>query len=390
MKNKPLTILFDANPLVNGKKTGIGYYTHGLIQALADTYPNDLQLVGHYFNFLGSKDGSELPKAPNITYKQSRLLPGKLISITRRFGFQPPLEIFFRQRGDVALFANFFCLPSIFRIPRVVAIHDLCYVDVPQYVAEKNRKFLTQFVPDSIKRSKKIITISDSTKRSIMKHYGVPEDRFIITPIPPTARPKHIETNLTKLGINKKFILFVSTLEPRKNVINLVKAYELLPQKLKENYQLVLAGGIGWYMEETMAYVNKLQSSGGQIVITGYVSDEERAGLYSNASLFAFASHYEGFGMPILEAMDYGLPTAVSDIPVFHEISGNNGSIYFNKDNPESIAAAISEVLSNPKKRQILSSNGSKIVKAYRWENVAKTVHAALLSIAADNPELID
>lgn len=375
--SKKLTILFDANPLVNGSKSGVGYYTQNLIQSLADTYPDDVRLIGHYFSFLGRKDDLPLPSAPNISYVRSRIIPGKILSFTRIFGFQLPLELFFRRKGDAALFTNFVALPSVSNIPRLVTVHDLCYIDVPQYVAEKNRKFLHKFVPKSIKSSVRVMAISEATKHAIQHHYNTPDEKFIITPIPPGTKDASNSFDLKSIGVDGKFILFVSTLEPRKNVINLVKGYALLPESIKKEYLLVLAGGTGWYMGETMQLISDLQAKGERIVTTGYVSNDCRAALYEQASLLALPSHYEGFGMPILEAMNYGVPTVVSDIPVFHEVAGD-ASEYMDKDDPKSITNTIIKVLENPGLQKELISKGNARLESYDWPSVAKTVFEAI------------
>lgn len=370
-KTKPLKVLFDANPIVNGNKSGVGYYTYNLIESLAQNYPEEIVLVGHYFDFLGRKNNIDLPTNPNISYKKSILVPGKILSITRKIGFQPPLEFFFKQKGDVALFTNFVSLPSLLRIPICTAVHDLCYEEVPEFVSDKNREFLHNFVPKSVKQSRKIITISESTKLAIKKFYNVDEKNILITPIPPKAPVFRDKTDLKNLNINKKYILFVSNIEPRKNFINLVKAYELLPKKVKSEYSLVLVGGIGWKVEEHIKHIESAKQNGEDIILTGYVSDEEKSSLYTNASLFVMPSHYEGFGMPVLEAMSYDIPVIASDIPVFHEVAGDS-VLYFDKDNPTSIANTIKKVISDTAISKNLVTQGRKKLKEYSWKDVSK------------------
>ncbi len=380
MNKKPLTILFDANPMVNGNKSGVGYYTHSLIQALADNYPDHIKLVGHYFSFLGKKDHLALPRAKNIQYVRSRLIPGKVLSITRRLGFQPPLEIFFKRTGDTAIFTNYFSLPSIFKIPRMVVLHDLCYIEAPQFVSKKNREFIKRFVPHAVKTASRIITISDATKRAIKKYYSVPDDKFVITPIPPIVKHPDRGYDLAGIGVKGTYILFVGTLEPRKNILGLVQAYEQLLPALRDEYQLVLAGGVGWYMEETQEYIAGLKKQGLQIITPGYISDDAKAALYEHANLFVLPSHYEGFGMPILEAMDYGIPTAVSDIEVFHEVAGS-ASLYFDKDSPASIAKAMAKVLGSPDLQKELVAKGHERLKSYNWQDIAQSVYENIKQI---------
>lgn len=376
MKNKPLKILFDAGPLVNGTKSGVGYYTYGLLDALAKNYPDDVEIVAHYFDFLGRKKGVRLPDHPNIKYVRSRIMPGKVLNILRKTGLQLPMELLFKTRGDIAVFPNFVSLPSISGIPSVVAVHDLCYEDVPQYVAKKNREFLRRFVPKSVKTAAGIITISESTKKAIEKHYE-PNQKIMVAGIPPITID--VEPH-AMTGINEGFILFVSTLEPRKNVIGLVKGYELLPEGLKKKHALVLAGGIGWDMEDEIDFIKQSQARGSNIVMTGYVSDQEKEWLYSNAGLFVMPSHYEGFGMPILEAMQHNLPVAVSDIDVFREVAGDS-VIYFDKDSPDSVAKSLRRILEDKKLQKDLKSRGKEKLKNYSWKVVADEVYQLLFEL---------
>ena len=375
MKQSKITILFDAGPMVNGNKAGVGQYTYRLIDSLARACPDELKLVGHYFNFLGRKH-PVLPSAPNIRYKTSRLLPGKVLSIVRRAGLQIPFDFLIRSRGDIALFTNFVSLPSLQKLKKVVAIHDLCFEDFPQYLQAPNRSFLQKFVPRSIKNADLIVTISENTKQAIVDHYNSSPSNIFITPIPP-EKPQTKKAPKPNINLPKKFLLFVSTLEPRKNYLNLARAYSLLPDKLKAEYGLVLAGGIGWESDAPLSEIKQLQENGNKIYILGYVDDSTRTYLYQKASLLVVPSHYEGFGMPILEAMSYGVPTAVSDIPVFHEVAAD-ASVYFNKDDPKDISKCLAQVLTDQKLRDSLIKKGSARLSEYSWDKVASTLMARM------------
>lgn len=376
MKNKPLVVLFDANPIINGNRSGVGYYSYRLLDALAKEYPDELRIKAHYFNFLGRKQGLDLPKHPNITYVQSKIIPGKILNILRKIGLQLPLELFFKSRGDAAIFTNFVSLPSIFRVPTFVAVHDLCYEDVPEYVSGGNRLFLQRFVPGSVARARKVITISESSKQAIIKHYGVPAKDIVITPIPPADDSVVKATKPAGIG-DRKFLLFIGTIEPRKNLARLVEAYVGLPSDLKDSYSLVLAGGIGWDIEETVAEIKRQQAAGENIILTGYVTDGEKKWLYQNASVLVLPSHYEGFGMPIVEAMARDLPTIVSDIPVFHEV-GNTASIYFDKDDTDSIKRAVVKVLNDKTIRDHMIKKGREQASEYNWEDIANRLYQTL------------
>lgn len=380
MSKPPIKVLFDANPMVAGQKSGVGYYTFQLIEALAKNYPDELELVGHYFNFLGRKKPL-LPSAPNIRYKTSTLMPGKVLSVSRRVGLQLPFEVLIKSRGDIALFTNFVSLPLLQPIKKVVAIHDLCFEDFPEYLQPSNRNFLKRFVPGSVKNADLVITISESTKKAIQKHYHIDSGSFLITPIPPAKPMRRRVSRPKNLNLPKKYILFMSTLEPRKNYMNLVRAYSLLPDKLKNDYGLVLAGGYGWQTVGPLFEIKQLQAAGENIIVTGYVNDEARTFVYQNASVLVMPSYYEGFGMPILEAMSYGVPTAVSDIPVFHEVAGE-ASAYFNQHEPADIANSISRLLTDKAARERLIKESSKRLEVFDWDKVAANVMSRFKDLA--------
>ncbi len=375
MKNSPeqkLKILFDASPLVNGPKSGVGYFTEHMVQSLANKYPDRLELVGHYFSFLGKKDQLELPSGKNIRYVRSRLLPGKVLSLLRRIGLQIPLEFLFKQTGDVVIFTNFVSWPSLTKIPKMVAIYDLCFVDVPKYVAPKNQMFLAKFVPKSIKNADAVITISEFSKQRIIHNYNINASKIVVIGIPPK---ENTSTQKPVTGIKGKFILTVGTLEPRKNIINLVEAYTMLPEFIRNNYCLVLAGATGWLIDKTMQRIKKLQQEGYKIVMTGYVSEQQRNFLYTNAAAFVFPTHYEGFGMPILEVMSYGTPIAASNIPVIKEV-GQNAITYFDKDDVADITNKLLDILKSNKK-----IGYKKVLDQYSWDKNADQLYSILLKL---------
>lgn len=251
-----MKVVFDANPLI-GQKTGVGYLTFSLIKALAEKYPGDLELVGHYFNFLNKKDTSELPLANNIRYKKTTFFPTKALSILRKFGIEMPIEIFCRENADTYLFTNFVSLPTIRRKRQVLFIHDLSFVDVPQFVSSANGDFLRRYVPRSILRSSQIFTISSFSKKRIEQIYK-PTNPVEIISVPADISNKVDESIFSTHSIPKDFILFVGTLEPRKNLKTLLEAYKAIFEKT--GVALVLAGGKGWKDEDLVNTINELQT----------------------------------------------------------------------------------------------------------------------------------
>jgi glycosyltransferase involved in cell wall biosynthesis len=388
---KPIKIAFDASPLLVNK-TGVAYYIERLVTELARKYPDDIELVGFYYNFLGRKSTSHMPQAANIHYRPVRLIPSKVVYQLRRWNVEVPVEIFIKERVDFILFGNFLGYPSLRSTPSAPVVHDLTYLDLPDYVAPKNRSDLERFVPRQIERSSFVITVSEFSKDKISRTYELPQEKILVTPIPALPpdkySPEECDEKLSELGIKKPFILFLGTVEPRKNIVSLIDAYEALPQKLKASYSLVIAGRIGWNCEQEIARLKQAKQDGLDVIHVGYVDEVAKSVLYQKAELFSSASHYEGFGMPVLEAMSYQTACAVSNIQVFHEVAGKAGR-YFDQSNPRDISRVLQDLLSDTAKRQLLAKQGKDRADSFNWETIAESllarVHLTLEGKATKN-----
>lgn len=376
-----MKVIFDASPMIV-EQTGVAFYTERLATNLAHRYP-DMELQGFYYNFLGRRDTSHLPRMQNLRYMGASVIPSKIVYQLRRWGIEFPIEALSLTRADFILYPNILGYPSIFNTPSACVIHDLTYIDLPEYVSAKLRSDLIRFVPKQIKRSRFIITVSEFTKQRLVDHYHVDPASIIVTPIPPEpAVPMEMSQRqklLQELGITKPFVLFVGTIEPRKNIPNLIDGFLALPRELQEKYQLVIAGRIGWNCEREVAKLKEVAGGGSPVIHLGYVTNEAREALYQSATVFSSASHYEGFGMPVLEAMSHGRPCAISNIPVFSEVA-QDAAVYFDQEDPADIARALGGLLQNDDQLHALHEKALAHVATYSWEHVAASVHDAILA----------
>jgi glycosyltransferase involved in cell wall biosynthesis len=380
MIKRPLKIVFDASPLLVNK-TGVAYYTERLISQLARQYPDEVELVGFYYNFLGRRPTDHFPKAANIRYRPVSFIPSKVIYQLRRFGIEIPLEFLSKERADFVLFTNFLGYPSLFRSPAAPVVHDLTYLDLPEYVSAKNRSDLTRFVPQQIKRSALVVTVSEFSKEKIVKNYGVDAANVVVTPIPPDTSRVYGQAKqqeiLHKSGITKPFILFLSTIEPRKNLVGLIDAYESLPEAIRGTHSLVVAGRTGWNCEAEIKRLKQASADGLDVIHLGYTDDDTKWTLFQTTDLYVSASRYEGFGMPVLEAMSYGAPCAVSDIQVFHEVAGDAG-VYFDHTKTDDIARAITSVITDEKLRDAMRIKSKTRAQSFKWDTVAASLFKAI------------
>jgi len=349
-----IKLLIDANPLV-GNKSGVGHFTERLIDSLASSPDENLSIYAYYFNFLGLKKVVGLPQPDKINYIEVTFLPSKLLSILHRFGLQLPSELFLGYRKfDFMIFPNFVAIPSLRKTPYALAVHDMSFEDCPEYLSDSNRTYLHKFVRKSIRKSSLIITISNFTKQRIAEFYRSEIlSEIIVLPVPYEKNNIQGQAITTVTNqIKRPFILYVGTIEPRKNIEGLVRGFAATPFEIRQKYDLVLAGNMGWKTEKIQEAIDQAKNDI-TIIQTGYVSDADRNTLYERASLVCLLSHYEGFGMPILEAMNYKQKLLLSDIQVFKEIAGPK-AIYCDKDDVEDIASSITSALKKPYQKTVL------------------------------------
>jgi alpha-1,3-rhamnosyl/mannosyltransferase len=292
------------------------------------------------------------------------------------------VELLSQTNADFVLYPNFLSYPSLRHTPSAPVNHDLTYLDLPEYVSRKNQQDLERFVPIAVARSSFVVTVSRFTKQKIAQAYHVPSDRILVTPIPPEPKRKFGKREeasvLLHAGIRKPFILYLSTIEPRKNLISILEAYTQLPVEHREYYTMVVAGRIGWNCEAEEAKIRELRAQGYDIKFLGYVDELMRAVLFKRAVLYINASGYEGFGMPLLEAMSYGTPVAASDIPVFHEVAGTAAS-YFNQESVPAIARCLQNLLDDDDRRRELRKRGQEQAGTFDWGDVAHDVYKKIL-----------
>jgi glycosyltransferase involved in cell wall biosynthesis len=321
-----------------------------------------------------------------VRYRFIRYLPSKVFNAVVRKIAAPPIDVMLGRRPDLFLFPNFVRYPLPLGSRAVAVIHDLSFVLHGQHTARRNREFLLRYVPPTIRKSQHIIAVSQNAKDEIVAYYGTDPDK--ITVINPAIdhdffnpRPSaDVEAVTGKYGIVKPYILYTGTLEPRKNIAGILNAYTELPPKTRDAYTLVLAGGKGWLDREIKAHLDSL--AGLDIIVTGYVPDEDLPALYTGASVFVYPSFYEGFGMPPLEAMACATPVIVSDNSSLPEVVGDAG-VLIDAHDPAALALHVEKVLNDPGYADELRRKGLERAKAFTWERSARKLLAVIDRVGA-------
>jgi len=309
--------------------------------------------------------------------RQLRYYVGRSIKFLLKFYVRQLLSYYTRKRlYDLYFEPNFIPLDEIKAKKVVVTVHDLSFYLYPQWHPKDRVYFFSKYFLRNIKRADVIITVSHFIKqqmeqvfnfngenikvvyngydKNIFKHFD--NDNKVI-----------LDEYLSEKNFPSKFILFVGSVEPRKNLKNLLLAYSVLPKSLTDEVKLVIAGFHGWKNEEIMSLLMKLKKN---VFYLGYISDEELAILYNSAVVFVYPSFYEGFGLPNIEAMACGCPVITSDIPVMREICGD-AACYVNPYEIESIKDGIIKVLEDEDFRNELVQKGFQRIKNFSWEKSA-------------------
>jgi glycosyltransferase involved in cell wall biosynthesis len=263
--------------------------------------------------------------------------------------------------------------------PTVVTVHDVIQFVLPEYAWRKISRVYFGLVSAGARRADAVITVSDCSKQDIMKILGLGPERIHVigNAVDASLYPVRDAWLLAKVreryGIGPRFVLYFGGFDLRKNVPRLIEAFSQLPEPLKRDYQLVIAGryqhlGHPLYPDprETVRRLN-LE---GSVIFTGQIREQDKAPLYSAATVFAFPSLYEGFGMPVLEAMACGTPVVTSNVSALPEVAGDAG-ILVNPYSTETICAALAELLESAARRDELSRRGLERARRFTWRQVA-------------------
>ncbi|MFZ2199622.1 MAG: glycosyltransferase family 1 protein [Microgenomates group bacterium] len=294
-----------------------------------------------------------------------------------RFGL--PLYLALHKKHDV-FWSPAHYMPPITGCNGVVTIHDLAYEYFPDLFLQSDLYKLKTWTRAAVAKSSKIIAVSQATKHDLVKLYGVDETKISVVHngfdsdifnLNPKIAPTLLQNWNLKI---ENYILFLGTIQPRKNAIKLVQAFHLLKETGYKG-KLVIAGGIGWLADDTLAVI-KSSPDVGDIVLTGYVSDEVRKTLYTYADVYVLPSLYEGFGVPAIEAMGCGAPVAVADNSSLPEVVGDAG-LLFNATDPAGIARAITEIKQD---RDKWIKKSLARAKKFSWEKCAEETLAVLTS----------
>ncbi|MCM8809184.1 MAG: glycosyltransferase family 4 protein [Candidatus Omnitrophica bacterium] len=371
-----MKIGIDANPLLDEKKTGIGWYAYNLIKNIEKVDKENIYIL--FSNSLSRyKKKYEIKKnfkSKNF-YVSIRPFPFLVWNYVVAKIF--PFEFLYGNLDLIHTLHVLTPIPLSFHVKQVITIHDLIPL-INLNLCPTESLILKIIIPKAVKKADMIITVSYNTKKDLLNHFKIDSEKItVIYPglhhenIRPIEDYEKIEDLKKKYGIYGKYLLFVGAIEPKKNIPKLIDAFIIVKEKFPE-LKLVLCGKIGWKAEIFYKKMKDLpEKIKKDIILTGYVPVSDLPYLYNGCEVFVFPSLYEGFGSPVVEAMGCGVPVVTSNISSLPEVVGDAG-ILVNPENKEEIAEAILSILTDQNLKKTLSKKGIERAKLFSWENTAK------------------
>lgn len=359
-----MIIGIDGNETNVEKKVGIGEYAYELLMQFSQFSINNLQ----FRIYLKDKPLDDLPKE-NENWRYRVIGPKKLwTQITL------PIDLYLHRPKPDVFFTPSHYAPRFSSVPTAISIMDLSYIHYPELFKKNDLYQLVNWTKYSVKKASKIFTISLASKNDIIHVYKVSESKVVVT----YPGIKETKMNSTR-NKYREYILFVGTLQPRKNIVRLIEAFSKVKDK-HQNLKLLIVGKKGWLFEEIFEAPKKFGVED-KVRFLDFVKDEDMLSLYKNALCFVLPSLYEGFGLPVLEAMKYGCPVILSNVSSLPE-AGGDAALYFDPQNPDDIAEKLDKVLSDKKLRSEMIKKGYEQVKKFSWEKTAKETLKVLEEIA--------
>ncbi len=353
---------------------GVGRYVRELTAALADlALRTNAPAVGHWRLFVAGAPAELPPAPPGCSYAPSLISERNHARLWHRLRLPVPVEAW---TGPIDLFhaADFMLPPTLPRTRTVLTVHDLAFEKYPGDTMPGMLAALRRTVPRSVKAADHVITVSEATRQDLIDLYRLPPEKVTAIPHGVAARfnpalplPAQRRAVADKYHLpDAPFILTVGTLQPRKNHLRLVQSLA----RIKMDAKLVIAGGTGWAYDQVRAEVDRLRL-GERVVFAGFIDDADLPDLYRAATIFAYPALYEGFGLPVLEAMACGLPVVASNGSSLPEVAGDAGLLVDPFD-VDALADALARLLDDPSARAKLRQKGIARAGQFTWARAAE------------------
>jgi glycosyltransferase involved in cell wall biosynthesis len=376
-----MKIAINTRFLLSTKLEGFGWFTHEVAKRIVKNNPEH-----EFYFFFDRKFDSKFIYGDNVT-PVIITPPARhpfLYYLWFEFGVKKALK-----KYDIDVFLSpdgYLSLSS--EVKQIPVIHDLSFVHYPDDLPFWNKKYVNYFFPKFSEKASKILTVSEYSKQDIMQTFGIRSKEIIVAHngigevFQPNSKEKQEETR-SKFTDGKFYFLFVSALHPRKNVTKLFEAFDLFKKETKSEVKLLMVGEKYWWNKEIKQVFDamKFQSD---VVFTGHIQSKELNNIYGAGLALTYVSYFEGFGIPLVEAMRCELPIIASDKTSLPEIGGD-AAIYVNPFSVEDIKNGMKRILKDQSLREELIENGKLRSKLFSWDKTAKIVWNTIVEVHKEN-----
>jgi glycosyltransferase involved in cell wall biosynthesis len=344
-------------------KTGVGHYTFEIAVEIAQQSPSDS------FEVLSHLPFSDLDPVPaNLSFIKQP------VNGATKHWWTIGLPLYIKRARLDLFHGTNYDIPVWGGCPTVLTIHDLSQLLFPATHEKRRVRRARRRLPVMARRATMIITPTEAVKSEVCEHLHVPREKVVVVNEAPRRNfqpmpREQASATVRRLGLDDEFILYVGTIEPRKNLITLIKAMEDVLRSTTLRPQLVIAGKKGWLTDELFAYIESAQL-GDRLCLTGYLGDNELRALYSTCRVMVYPALYEGAGLPTLEAMACGAPVITTSTPAIAEMVGDKARLFSPTDS-RALAQHLVELLTTPAARESMSRAGITHAAQFSWKRAA-------------------
>jgi glycosyltransferase involved in cell wall biosynthesis len=369
-----MVIAVNTRFLLKDNLEGFGYFTKEVFAILAKEYPEHQfhlffdRPFDEAFIFSGNVTGHVVSPPARHPLLWKYWFDVKVPTLLKKI----KADVFFSPDGQCSLTT---------KVPQCLVVHDLAFLHYPDGYQKSHLRYYKHYTPKFIAKAKTVLTVSEFSKNDIIQQYKTPTEkvRVIYNGVKEIFKPLNFDEQVIikdKYTGGVEYFFYVGAIHPRKNLINLLKALSIFKRRLQSSMKLVLAGRLAWKNDEFFELL-KTYKYKDDVVLTGYIEEKELAGLMASAYAFVYPSLFEGFGVPVIEAMKCRTPVLTSKVSSMEEIS-EGAAFYFDPNNVEDMAQKLMRVYKDEEERKGLIEKGFLVAKKYSWKKTAESVWEAI------------
>ena len=376
-----MVIAVNTRALLSDKLEGYGYYIDEIFSRIVKNHPEH-----DFYFFFDRPFDKKFIYAPNV--HPTVIKPKARFPLAWSIWYNWMLPVYLKRiKADVFVSADGFCSLNTI-VPQCLVLHDLAFLHYPQFISKAHLRYYQKNTKRFIEKAKQVVTVSEYSRQDILQQFQMPSNKLHVVGNAANELFQPIDYEETeklkvKYTAGAEFFLYTGSIHPRKNLINLLKAFSQFKKRLRSNMKLVIAGRLAWKTEEFTKLLSTFKFRH-DVVLAGYIDRQELALLTASAYAMVYPSYFEGFAVPPLEALQCGVPAIVSHTSAMPEVGGD-AYLYVNPESAEDIADKMMLIYKDEALRSRLIANGKERTKLYNWDAAAEKMwHCIQLAATAE------